>query len=94
MGKGGVRMKLLNYDRRELILQNVRSITREVPATYTKSQYRILCNLIRQKRITKQFFDFLLLQLYGLTDWKQLNYSQMYDFIHVLTFYDYQKVRM
>ena len=94
MGKGGVSMKLLNYDRRELILQNVRSVTREVPATYTKSQYRILCNLIRQKRITKQFFDFLLLQLYGLTDWKQLNYSQMYDFIHVLTFYDYQKVRM
>ena len=87
-------MKLLNYDRRELILQNVRSVTREVPVTYTKSQYRILCNLIRQKRITKQFFDFLLLQLYGLTDWKQLNYSQMYDFIHVLTFYDYQKVRM
>lgn len=87
-------MKLLNYDRRELILQNVRSVTREVPTTYTKSQYRILCNLIKQKHITKQFFDFLLLQLYGLSDWKQLNYSQMYDFIHVLTFYDYQKVRM
>lgn len=87
-------MKLLNYDRRELIMQNVRSVTKEVPTTYTKSQYRILCNLIRQKRITKQFFDFLLLQLYGLTEWKQLNYSQMYDFIHVLTFYDYQKVRM
>lgn len=75
-------------------MQNVRSVTKEVPTTYTKSQYRILCNLIRQKRITKQFFDFLLLQLYGLTEWKQLNYSQMYDFIHVLTFYDYQKVRM
>ena len=87
-------MKLLNYDRRDLILQNVRSVTREVPVTYTKSQYRILCNLVRQKHITRQFFDFLLLQLYGLTDWKQLNYSQMYDFIHVLTFYDYQKVRM
>lgn len=87
-------MKLLNYDNRTLILQNVRSVKREVPATYSKSQYRILCNLIRQKHITKQFFDFLLLQLYGLTDWKQLNYSQMYEFIHVLTFYDYQKVRM
>lgn len=87
-------MKLLNYDRRELILQNVRTVTREVPATYTKSQYRILCNLIRQKRITKQFFDFLLLQLYDLTDWKQLNYSQMFELIHILTFYDYQKVRM
>ena len=87
-------MKLLNYDRRELIMQNVRSTAKEVPTAYTTSQYRVLCNLIRQKRITKQFFDFLLLQLYGLTDWKQLNYSQMYDFIHVLTFYDYTKVRM
>lgn len=87
-------MKLLNYDNRTLILRNVRSVKREVPATYSKSQYRILCNLIRQKHITKQFFDFLLLQLYGLTDWKQLNYSQMYEFIHVLTFYDYKKVRM
>ena len=87
-------MKLLNYDRRELILQNVRTVIREVPATYTKSQYRILCNLIRQKRITKQFFDFLLLQLYDLTDWKQLNYSQMFELIHILTYFDYQKVRM
>lgn len=51
-------MKLLNYDRRELILQNVRSVAREVPTTYTKSQYRILCNLIKQKHITKQFLIF------------------------------------
>ena len=64
MGKGGGRMKLLNYDRRELILQNVRNVEKEVPATYTKSQYRILCNLIRQKHISKKFFDFLLMQLY------------------------------
>lgn len=94
MGKGGVRMKLLNYDRRELILQNVRTVTREVPATYTKSQYRILCNLIRQKRITKHFFDFLLLQLYDLTDWRELDYSQMYQLIHVLTYWNYEKVRI
>ena len=91
MGKGGGRMKLLNYDRRELILQNVRSVKNEVPATYTKSQYRILCNLIKQKHISKQFFDFLLMQLYQVTDWKQLNYCQMYDLIHILTFYDYSK---
>lgn len=84
-------MKLLNYDKRTLIMQNVRSNTRETPLSYTKSQYKILCNLIKQKHITKQFFDFLLLHLYGLTDWKQLNYSQMYDFIHVLTFYNYKK---
>lgn len=87
-------MKLLNYDNRILIMQNVRSVNREVPSTYTSSQYRILCNLIRQKKITKQFFDFLLLELYGLSDWKQLDYWQMYELIHILTFYNYRKVRI
>lgn len=87
-------MKLLNYDNRTLILQNVRQKNQEQPSTYTSCQYQILCNLIRQKKITKQFFEFLLSQLYGLSDWKQLNYSQMYEFIHILTFYDYKKVRM
>ena len=36
-------MKLLNYDTRYLIMQNVRTVTKEVPDTYTKCQYRILC---------------------------------------------------
>ena len=85
MGKGGGRMKLLNYDNRTLIMQNVRSVNQEVPSTYTNGQYRILCNLIRQKKISKQFFDFLLLELYDLSDWKKLNYWQMYELIHVLT---------
>lgn len=93
MGKGGGRMKLLNYDNRTLIMQNVRSVNREMPNTYTSGQYRILCNLIRQKKITKQFFDFLLLELYGLSDWKRLNYSQMYELIHILTYFNYEKVR-
>ena len=84
-------MKLLNYDHREWIMQNVRTITKEVPSTYTKSQYHILCNLIRQKRITKQFFEFLLLQLFNLSDWRKLNYTQMYELIHILTFFDYGK---
>lgn len=87
-------MKLLNYDTHTLIMQNVRSVTGEVPITYTKSQYRILCNLIRQKHITKQFFDFLLLQLYDLTDWRELDYSQMYQLIHVLTYWNYEKERI
>ena len=86
-------MKLLNYDHQELIMQNVRSVKREIPTTYTLSQYRILCNLIRQKRITKQFFDFLLLQLFDLADWKQLDYQQMYLLIHVLTFWNYENGR-
>ena len=84
-------MKLMNYDREYLIMQNVKSVKRPpTPDTYTKSQYKILCNLIRQKGIEKRFFDFLLAELYNLSDWKELKYEQMYELIHVLTFWDYQ----
>ena len=84
-------LKQLNYDVRTIILQNVRTAERPaMPQHFTKSQYKILCNLIRQKGIEKRFFDFLLAELYNLSDWKQLNYKQMYELIHVLTFWDYQ----
>lgn len=86
-------MKLLNYDERTLILQNVKSVTIEEPTTYSKAQYCILCRLIRQKHITEQFFQFLLKNLYDLEDWKKLNYSQMYELIHILTYWDYEKAR-
>lgn len=91
---GVLMMKLVNYDERTLILQNLRPVTRQVNKTYTKAQYRILCNLIRQKRITEPFFMLVLSSLYGLSDWKQLNYEEMYELIHILTFYDYTKVRL
>lgn len=86
-------MKLLNYEYRELIMQNVRCVAREQPTAFTESQYKILCRLIKQKKIKKEFFQFLLIQLYDLKDWKQLNYEQMYELIHILTFYDYTKER-
>lgn len=91
---GVLMMKLVNYDERTLILQNLRPVTRQMNKTYTKAQYRILCNLIRQKRITKPFFMLVLSSIYGLNDWKKLNYNQMYQLIHILTFYDYTKVRL
>lgn len=84
-------MKLLNYDCRTLIMRNMRCTSREIPKTYTKAQYEILCRLIRQKAITKEFFYFLLGQLYDLSDWKQLDYRQMYELIHILTYYDYKR---
>lgn len=87
-------MKMLNYDSKYLIMQNLRPFTQKVPDHYTESQYKILCRLIRQKKITKKFFDFLLLELYGLPDWKRLDYSQMYELIHILTYLDYEKVRV
>ena len=93
MGKGGKYMKLMNYDTKTLIYQNLRSDVREVkekPQTYTQTQYKILCRLIKQKQVTKQFFYFLLESLFELKDWKQLNYEQMYELVHVLTFWNYQ----
>lgn len=91
---GGLMMKLVNYDTKYLIMQNLRPITPNIPDHYTESQYKILCRLIQQKKITKQFFEFLLVELYQLHDWKQLTYEEMYELIHILTYLDYEKVRL
>lgn len=87
-------MKLMNYDPKTLIYQNVRADVQkvsEVPQNYTQTQIKILRRLIQQKNVTEQFFIFLLESLFELRDWKQLNYEQMYELIHVLTFYNYEK---
>ena len=86
-------MKLMNFDTRTLIYENVRTNARkagEKQQTYTKAQYDILCRLIHQKKITEQFFSFILSSLFELKDWKQLSYEQMYELIHDLTFWDYE----
>lgn len=85
-------MKLINYDAKTLIYQNVRSTEKPtVTGGYTESQYKILCNLIRQKKIEKRFFYFLLAKLYNLSNWRELTYWQMYELIHILTFWNYEK---
>lgn len=95
MGKGGIRMKLLNYDSKDLILENMRPIEKQPkPSTHTKAQYKILCNLIVQKKISRRFFEFIVSELFETDDWKELDYEQVYTLIHVLTFFDYTKVRM
>ncbi len=87
-------MKLLNYDKRTLIMQNVKSAEKNpTPDKYTKTQYRILCNLIQRKHIKKQFFDFIISGLFEKTDWKTLNYSEMFTLIHVLANWDFEKER-
>lgn len=94
MGKGGELMKLMNYDKRTLIMQNVKSVERQpLPDTYTQSQFRILCNLIKRKHIQKPFFDFIVSGLFEVADWKKLDYLQMYTLIYVLTNLDYEKER-
>jgi len=84
-------MKLLNYDSRTLIYQNLRCCAPKIPQTFTKCQHELLCKLIRQKGITRQFFNVLLTELYGLDDWRKLTYWQMYEIIHILTFWNYRK---
>lgn len=88
-------MKLLNYDSKYLIMSNLRTAESQLmPSSHTKAQYKILCNLIIQKKISRKFFEFIVSELYGVKDWKQLDYAQTYQLIHVLTYFDYQKVRM
>ena len=82
-------MKLMNYDKRTLIMQNVRSVHKEYPSTFTSAQYQILCNLIRQKHISRAFFQLLLSELYEVENWRSLTYQQMYELIHILTYYQY-----
>lgn len=64
-------MKLLNYDTRILIYQHMRSDiqeVKEVPLSYTKTQYDILRRLIQQKKVTEEFFTFLLASLFEIAD--------------------------
>lgn len=85
-------MKLINYDKKDLIYQNLRAAeNRPVSDGYTECQHKILCNLIRQKKIEKRFFYFLLAELYNLSNWRELTYWQMYELIHILTFWNYEK---
>ena len=84
-------MKQLNYSTRTLLLQNIRQPEKKpLPEHFTQSQYQILCKLIRRKRITQKFFSFLLWELYNEKDWRRLSYEQMYELIHILTYYDYK----
>ena len=88
-------MKLLNYDKRTLILQNVKTnAPKKVPPTFTFRQYKILCNLIQRKKISKESFDTVLDALFDLKDWRKLDYQQMYELIHVLTYWNYERVKL
>ena len=87
-------MKLINYDGRALVTMHLKEERpyRPVPAvkgSYTKVQYRILYKLVLRKRISRVFFEYILVELYGIKDWKQLNYQQMYELIHILTYFNY-----
>ena len=90
-------MKLLNYDAKTLIMENMRVTPKETenitPRARTPRQYQILCHLVKEKKITREFFTYIVSGLFGTEDWKALDYNQTYQLIHVLTYFDYQKER-
>ena len=91
-------MKLLNYSPEVLIAENMRVPLKETentsPRKHTPRQYKILCHLIKEKHITKDFFTYIVSGLFGTEDWKTLDYGQAYQLIHVLTYFNYEKERI
>ena len=84
-------MKLLNYDSQSLILMNVKTVEKQpTPTHYSRAQVQILRNLVKRKPISKEFFDFVVLEMFGKKDWKELNYGEMYSLIYILTHFDYK----
>lgn len=67
-------MKLMNYDKKDLVYQNVHDIREvsEVPQNYTQTQIKILRRLIQQKQIKEQFFIFLLESCYDISYYAEL----------------------
>lgn len=51
---------------------------------FTKCQLQILKRIIKQKRISKQYFDDMLYYAFGCRTYHQLTYAKMYRLIHVL----------
>lgn len=84
-------MKLLNYDVRHLIMGNLRKPVVNQPDRFTRSQYNLLCRIVIQRKIKKDFFNYLLSELYGLSDWRNMDYKQMYELIYILNHWDYKK---
>ena len=52
---------------------------------FTKCQLHILKRIIKQKRISRQYFDDMLYYAFGCRSYRQLSYSKMYRLIHVLS---------
>lgn len=90
-------MKLLNYSPEALIAENMRVPPKETentsPRKHTPRQYQILCHLIKEKKITREFFAYVVSGLFGTEDWKTLDYDRTYQLIHVLTYFNYGKER-
>lgn len=74
-------MKLLNYSMSYLVETN----TPQPPKRpYINCQLRILCRVIRQRKITREYFYNLISEVYQCQSIHQLSYEEMYRVIWVL----------
>lgn len=74
-------MKLINYSLDYLV-------ETQTPAPpkrpYSDCQFRILCRIIRRKKVSKDYFYGLLNELYSYHTVRQLSYEEMYHIIWLL----------
>ncbi len=60
---------------------------------YSDCQFRILCRIIRQKKVSRIYFYGLLSELYDYHTIKQLSYEEMYHIIWILNHWNFMKER-
>ena len=58
---------------------------------FTKCQLHILKRIVKQKHISRQYFEDMLYYGFGCRTYQQLTYSKMYRLIHVLSRIDIEK---
>lgn len=74
-------MKLLNYSMSYLVEHN----TPQPPKRpYTDCQFRILCRVIKHKKISREYFYYLIAEVYQCHSVHQLSYEEMYRLIWIL----------
>lgn len=78
-------MKLMNYSLEYLIESNTPAPPKQ---PYTACQYRILCEVIRRKKVTKEYFYTLIGRAYHCRSVEELDYGQMYRVIWILNHWD------
>ena len=83
-------MKLMNYSLDYLVETQTPTPPKR---PYSDCQFRILCRIIRQKKVSRIYFYGLLNELYNYHTIKQLSYEEMYRIIWILNHWNFMKER-
>lgn len=83
-------MKLMNYSLDYLVEIQIPMPPKR---SYSDCQFRILCRVIYQKKVSRSYFYGLLNELYNYYTVKQLSYEEMYRVIWILNHWNFMKER-